>query len=187
MTYLQKNLHKFLFPLQKSNLPVEIPPACLIYIHFRIYQNNLPHFFFWHQIYTIPVDIPHDYHIYYHMTSQGWSLPQLKNLYQVTLPVGIHPHSHKKTNQFTRIIHPTQEPSYLPSPLSLYHTSTPYVSSSTITNTGTSTIPSTGSPNLILSHIPYVIFNHSPSVPYLLPFFILDTVFYTLTLSSITP
>ena len=52
---------------------------------------------------------------------------------------------------------------------------------------GPSTIPSTCSPNIILSSVIYVIPNHSPSGPYLLPYFIPDTLFTHSNLLPMSP
>ena len=57
-------------------------------------------------------------------------------------------------------------------------TSYPYSIPIIVLTTGTNTIQSTDSPNLFITPVPYVIPNHSPSVPYILQYFILDTIFF---------
>ena len=89
--------------------------------------------------------------------------------------------------EFTRFISPTHKPLYFQSLIPLDPTSAPCVLPSAIPSTGPSTIPGTDLTNIFLSPVPYAIPNHSPSGPYLLPYFIPDTVFSPSDLSSMSP
>ena len=117
------------------------------------------------------MDIPQAFHLISHLKTQWWSIYQIHRLHQVTLPVEIHFHS--------QIVSPTQDTSTFPLPLPIDPTSDPCVSPIII--------PSAGSSNILLSPVPYVIPNHSPSGPYILPYYIPDTILSPSNVSSMSP
>ena len=96
LSYQQSNLHQLSLLTQNSTLPEEISQAHLIQYHMRFQHKNIPKLLLMNQMSTIQADIPQDCHIYSHLTYQWWRLSQIHYIHQVTIPVYITPHYHKK-------------------------------------------------------------------------------------------